>query len=137
MRTALWLLLLLAGLLCACCLLGGCAKKFRGDDAKMMEAAKIVSQAIDNYHRDNAAWPETLDQTEAYLPGAVAWPVNPYNRKALADTGSPDFDPATSVGMVFYQRIYRDGEQTSYMLHVFGAKGSLYIIGNTAMGAKE
>jgi hypothetical protein len=121
----------------ACCLIAGCAKKFHGDDLKMMRAAKVLATAIDNYHSDNATWPDTLEQVRASLPAGTPWPVNPYDGKELADTGSPDFDPATSVGMVYYQRTFRDEEQSSYMLHVFGTSGKLYIIGNTAMGAKE
>ena len=54
-----------------------------------------------------------------------------------ADTGSPDFDKATSVGMVYYQPFYRNEMIVNYQLHVFGKNGKLYIIGNTAFGLKE
>jgi hypothetical protein len=123
--------------LLACCLSTACAKQFYGQDREMMAAAKTLAKAINDYHSDIASWPETLDQVRANLPAGTPWPVNPYDGKELADTGSPDFDPATSVGMVYYQRMIRNDEQVSYMLHVFGQKGKLFIFGNTAMGAKE
>lgn len=118
--------------------LAGCPpRQFRGDEREMMQAAKIVAAAIDNYHSDTAEWPDSLEQAKSYLPPDTAWPVNPYNGAPLADTGSPEFDPQKSVGMVYYQKMSRDGELVSYQLHVFGARGKLYIIGNTAVGLKE
>ncbi len=119
-------------------LLAGCPpRQFRGHDREMMHAAKIVAAAIDNYHADTAEWPDNLEQAKGYLPLDTAWPVNPYNGAPLADTLSPDFDAQQSVGMVYYQKMLRDGQLVSYQLHVFGEKGKLYIIGNTAVGPKE
>ncbi len=120
-----------------CLALASCAKKFKGDDAKMMHAAKVVAEAVNQYHQDNAQWPETLDQVQGYLPAETPWPTNPYNGQPLADTGNPDFDPNTSVGMVYYQRTFRNEEQSNYMLHVFGANSKLYVLGGSAAGLKE
>jgi hypothetical protein len=119
-------------------LMAGCPpRQFHGNDRQMMHAAKIVAAAIDNYHADTAEWPDSLEQAKGYLPPDTAWPTNPYNGQPLADTFSPKFDPAKSVGMVYYQKMLRDGQLVSYQLHVFGERDKLYIIGNTAVGPKE
>jgi hypothetical protein len=119
-------------------LIAGCPpRQFHGHDREMMHAAKIVAAAIDNYHADTADWPESLEQAKAYLPADTLWPNNPYNGLPLADTGSREFDPQKSVGMVYYEKLYRDEQLVNYQLHIFGEHGKLYIIGNTAMGPKE
>ena len=122
-------------LLCLLPLLTGCPpKRFNGKDAEMMAAAKAIAKAINAYQGDYAEWPVSLDLAKPYLPD---WPVNPYDGKPIGDTGSPDFDPAISVGMVYYQKLYRGEQLVNYQLHVFGEKGKLYIIGATALGPKE
>ena len=73
----------------------------------MMEAAKAVGAALRDYERDNAGLPDSLAQVHSYLPD---WPVNPYNYQPVVDTGKPDFDPATSVGNVYYRKFYRDDD---------------------------
>ena len=129
-----FLLLLLALLsLAAACAPG----QFTGKDAEMMAAARIISNAVNSYHSDTAEWPESLALAESYLPPGTTWPVNPYNGKEIGDTGSPDFDPDTSVGMVYLQKMYRDGQLVNCQLHVFGERGTLYIISNTAFGVKK
>ncbi len=119
-------------------LLTGCPpRQFHGDDRLMMHAAMQVQQAIDNYHSELVEWPETLDEARPYHTPGEPWPTNPYNLKELADTGSKEFDPATSVGMVYYERVFRDDRQVSFQLHVFGDKDKLYIFGNYAVGSRE
>lgn len=119
-------------------MLAGCPpRQLHGNDREMMRAAKIVAAAIDNYHADTAEWPDSLEQAKSYMPPDTAWPVNPYNGAPLADTGSPEFDPQKSVGMVYYQKMLREDQLVNYQLHVFGERGKLYIIGNTAVGPKE
>ena len=102
----------------------------------MMGAAKQISRLVNEYHSDSAEWPESLDDVKWYLPASVKWPVNPYNGEPVADTGSRDFDPETSVGMLYYEKIYRGEMLVNVQIHVFGEKGKLYIIGNTALGPK-
>jgi len=129
---------LMAMLALAILLIAGCPpRKFTGKDAEMMAAAKTVAKLIDEYFREGFEYPETFDELKVLLPPNKPWPVNPYNGKPLADTGSRDFDPETSVGMVYYERIFRDEQMVNYNLHVFGERGKLYIIGNTAIGVKE
>jgi hypothetical protein len=119
-------------------LIAGCPpRQFHGKDREMMHAAKIVAEAINNYHADTADWPDSLEQAKAYLPPNEPWPNDPYNGAPLADTGSREFDAQKSVGMVYYEKLYRDEQLVSYQLHVFGDRGKLYIIGNTAVGPKE
>lgn len=119
-------------------LVAGCLPRhFKGDDAEMMRAAKIVADAVNNYHSDTSEWPESLDEAKPYIAPSTPWPTNPYDGKPIADTGSSQFDPTTSVGMVYYEKIYRDDRMVNYQLHVFGRRGKLYIIGNTALGVKE
>jgi len=116
----------------------GCYKReLAGDDALMVERARAIGLAINTYHQDTAEWPETIRAAEPYLQAGTSWPDNPYNSKPIEDTGSPDFDPATSVGMVYYEKFYRDDQLMNYQLHVFGKKGTLHIFGNSAFGAKE
>jgi len=110
---------------------------FRGNDLLQMRAAKSIALAIDDYYADTSNYPDALTDVKSYFGAEGGWPVNPYDGKPIADTGSPGFDPATSVGMVYYQKMYRDEMLINYQLHVFGAKGKLYIIGNTAAGLKE
>ncbi|MEP0813462.1 MAG: hypothetical protein HRF49_02195 [bacterium] len=111
--------------------------EFVGKDYEMMKGAKRISRLIDEYFRDVAEYPESLEQVKQYLLPNEKWPENPYTKKPIADTGSRNFDPAASVGMVYYERIFRDEQQVNYNLHVFGDRGKLYIIGNTAFGQKE
>ncbi len=128
-------LLLLVILTCA-----GCAKKtiqnFQGDDLKMVEAAQVLVVAINSYHSDTADWPENLADVREKLPPMTSWPVNPYNGNEISDTGTAEFDPATSIGNVFYEKFRREDQIMNYRLHVFGDKGKLMIFGNTAFGAE-
>jgi hypothetical protein len=125
-------------MLCAVLLLTACPpREFHGKDFEMMRAAKLINEAIIACHTETSEWPDTLEQAKSYMPSKAAWPVNPYNGKHIADTFSPDFDPAKSVGMVYYQKLTRDEQVVNYQLHIFGDKGKLYIIGNTAVGMKE
>jgi hypothetical protein len=131
-------LLLVLAVLCGILLLAGCQRaKFYGKDREMMHAAKLLAEAIDTYFRENSEYPDKLREVEPYLPAGTSWPVNPYNGKPIEDTGSIDFDPATSVGNVGYERVWRDEQQTTYQLHVYGEHGRLYVIGNTAVRLKE
>lgn len=116
----------------------GCGpKKFKGKDLEMMQRVHIITDAISNYQLANAELPDSLEVIRAHVPPGEHWPVNPYNNKEIADTGSPKFDPNTSVGMVYYQKFYRDDVVVNYQLHVFGEKGKLKILGYTAFGVKE
>lgn len=124
-------------LICGCVLISGCAKKFAGDDAKMMQSAKLIAQAINDYHSDYAQWPEKIEQASECLPAGTPWPVNPYDGKPIRDTGSPDFDEATSVGMVYYQRTFRNEVQTNFLLHVYGTNGELGVISLASLGKKK
>lgn len=118
--------------------LNGCpSSEPKGKDAEMLTAAKQVAKLIDEYYREFAEYPETISQVRPLLPPAVKWPVNPYNGDEITDTGSREFDPANSPGNIFYEKIYRDEQMVNYQLHIFGEKGKIYILGNTAMGAKE
>ena len=118
--------------------LASCHRKhLTGDDLEMFERAKVIGLAINTYHQDTAEWPERLRDAGGYLPAGTAWPTNPYNGQPIEDTGSREFDPQASVGMVFYEKFYRDEQILNYQLHVFGSQGKLHIFGNTAFGAKE
>jgi len=137
-RMALPTLLLAAVALGSMLLLAGCQRaKFYGKDREMMHAAKLIAGAIDTYFREYSEYPDKLREVEPYLPPGETWPVNPYNGKPIEDTCSIDFDPATSVGMVAYERVWRDDQQTTYQLHVYGEHGRLYVIGNTIVRLKE
>jgi hypothetical protein len=130
--------LLAAATLGGMLVLTGCQRaKFYGKDREMMHAAKVISEAINECYRANSEYPDKLREAEPYLAPGETWPVNPYNGKPIEDTGSMTFDPATSVGMVGYERIWRDEQQTTYQLHVYSEKGKLYVIGNTAVRLKE
>ena len=133
-RMILLLLLLLAILLLA---LFGPWRRLSGSDAEMVERARLIGEAVNAYHRDTAEWPERLRDAGGYLPAGTAWPVNPYNGQPIEDTGSREFDPQASVGMVFYEKFYRDEQLMNYQLHVFGDAGKLRIFGNSAFGVKE
>lgn len=133
---------MLAILLCGALtvlLLTGCAKQpnFQGDDLKMVQAAAVVKKAINNYRFETAELPEEISWCQEYLPAGEKWPVNPFNGNELADTKSPDFDAATSIGNVYYQKFYRNEILVGFQLHVFGDKGKLHIFGNTVFGLKE
>lgn len=118
--------------------LAGCPpRQPTGKDAEMMVAARQISRLIDEYFREFAEYPETVEQARPMLPPAVKWPVNPYNGAEITDTGSRDFNPEISPGNIFYEKIYRDEQLVNYQIHIFGEKGKIYILGNTAMGAKE
>ena len=134
-------LLVLGVLLTAGCLglhtKGDPLDKFHGKDRQMMEAAKRIEKMINNYHVETAEWPENLAATATCMTPGETWPDDPYNGKPITDTGSPDFVKGESEGMVYYQKISRNDMVVSYMLHVYGQKGKLYIIGNSAFGAKE
>lgn len=130
--------ILLPLLISATTLVAGCPKqKFEGDDAVMMQKAKVLANAINEYHRATAEWPSSLRSVQSYLPPGESWPANPYDGKPIEDTGSPEFDPATSVGMVYFQPMKRNDMIVNVQLHVFGEADKLYIISNTAMGLKE
>ncbi|MCC7477293.1 hypothetical protein IT575_02445 [bacterium] len=120
--------------------LGGCAKKtiqnFKGNDRTMVEEAQVLVVAINSYHSDTADWPENLADVREKLPPGAVWPVNPYNGNEITDTGSATFDPAGSVGNVFYEKFRREDQIMNYRLHVFGDKGTLMIFGNSAFGAE-
>lgn len=118
--------------------LAGCHQaRFTGDDAEMMRCAKLIAGAIDTYFRENGEYPDKLRQVEPFLPPGVSWPANPYTGQPIEDTGSLTFDPTASVGQVAYERIWRDEQQVTYQLHVYGDRGRLYVIGNTAVRLKE
>ncbi len=110
---------------------------FTGKDAEMMKAAKQIAGFIDEQFSDSTEYPGSLAELRQMLPANKVWPINPYNGTEISDTGSRDFDSSKSVGMVYYEKTFRDEQQVNYNLHVFGDKGKLYIIGNTAMGVKE
>lgn len=115
----------------------GCYKReLTGDDAVMVERARAIMLAVNTFHQDNAEWPDTLREAERCLKAGTSWPLNPYSGRPIEDTGSPDFDPAESVGMVYYEKFFRDELLMNYRLHVFGDKGKLHIFGNSAFGAK-
>jgi len=138
MRSYMFYFAAAASLIIAVLLGTGCYKRdLTGDDALMVERAGTIGLAINTYHQSTAEWPETIRAAAAYLQLGTSWPDNPYNGKPIEDCGSPDFDPATSVGMVYYEKFYRDEQLMNYQLHVFGAKGKLHIYGNSAFGAKE
>jgi hypothetical protein len=103
----------------------------------MVERVKQIGLAVNTYHQETAEWPESLREAEGCLAAGISWPVNPYNNQPIEDTGSPSFDPATSVGMVYYEKFYREDQLMNYQLHVFGDKGVLHVFGNTAFGAKR
>jgi hypothetical protein len=128
-------LLLLTLLICA-----GCPHKtlkdFHGDDKTMVEAAKQIEQAINAYHADTADWPPDIRAAEKYLPPGTGWPDNPYTHTPISDNGSATFDPAKSVGTVYYEKFVRDDQVMNYQLYVFGKTGQLMIFGNSAFGAQ-
>ena len=112
-------------------------KKFKGQDAEMMGAAKRIAGLVNEYFRDIAEYPETIAQLRPLLPPGVPWPQNPYRGGDVIDTRNREFDPEKSPGNIYYEKIFRDEQMVNYQIHVFGEKGKLYIIGNTAVGPKE
>ena len=93
-------------------------------DEKMRGQAALLEKAVMRYHADEADYPAELEQASPYFPVAGQWPTEPYNGQRIADTGTDEFDPSGSVGMVHYMRIETDGE-TGYRLTVFGRDGIL------------
>ena len=128
----------LALLVAALC--SGCyhktVKDFQGDDKVMVEGARQIMLAINGYHSDTSDWPPDIRAAEKYLTPGTPWPVNPYTNTPIEDCGSATFDPAKSVGMVYYEKYIRDDQIANYRLHVFGKSGPLTIFGNSAFGAE-
>lgn len=98
---------------------------FKGDDAVMLDRVRDIGVALNQYHSDNAEWPQTLAEVAGSFPPGVSWPLNPYTNTPIADTGSLAFDPAKSPGMLCYEKILRDEQIESFALHVFGQRGEL------------
>ena len=105
-----------------------CAYGPIGNDDRMLDAARQIHMTIIEYQLLNKHWPETLDQINMDASSTLDWPVNPYNHTPIADTGSPDFDKKTSVGMVHYELVRVDGKVAGFTLYVFGNKGLLTTI---------
>lgn len=124
------LLLLLAVLACTGCPAKRHLSSFKGDDAVMLDRVRDIGIAINKCQMETAEWPQTLREVDAYLEPGVVWPLNPYTNQPIADCGGPDFDPAKSVGNVFYMKHIRDDQVTNYSLYVFGRKGLLVVLGN-------
>jgi hypothetical protein len=96
----------------------------------------LIRNAVDAYRGDTSDFPEEIRQAERFLPLGATWPVNPYNGKPIEDTHSPDFDPAKSVGNVYYEVFSREEQVVGCRIHVFGDKGKLTILDHTAFGAQ-
>lgn len=126
--------------LTAALLLSACPHRTRdnfvGDDRKMVDAANEIMLAINAYHVETSDWPDKIRDAAANLPPGTSWPVNPYNGAEIADTGKAAFDPATSVGNVYYEKFMREDQVVNYRLHVFGKDRELMIFGNSAFGAE-
>jgi len=105
-------------------------RSFKGNDAVMLDRVRDIGLAINKCQEETAEWPQTLREVEAYLEPGLRWPDNPYTSQPIKDSGSPDFDPATSVGNVFYMKHYREEQISNYSLYVFGDKGLLVVLGN-------
>jgi hypothetical protein len=117
-----------------------CPKKqtshFKGADRQMVYGALAIRLAINAYRADTAELPPDIRAAERYLPPGTPWPVNPYNSQPIEDNRSAEFDPARSVGTVYYEVYFRDEQASGYRLHVFGDKGRLMIFDNSAFGAQ-
>jgi hypothetical protein len=132
LRVTLSLCLLLA---CSACFHKTVAN-FKGDDKLMVDGAKRIMLAINAYHTDTSDWPADIRSAEKYLAAGTSWPENPYTHAPIEDSGSADFDPAKSIGTVYYEKYVRDEQIANYRLHVFGRSGRLMIFGNSAFGAE-
>jgi hypothetical protein len=123
-----------------CLLATACAKKttasFTGDDKLMVDGAKQIRLAIEAYHTETSDYPDSIRAAESHLTPGTQWPANPYTQQPIADNGSSEFDPAKSVGTVYYERYSRDDQVVGYRLHVFGKTGRLMIFDNSAFGAQ-
>ncbi|MDQ3023764.1 MAG: hypothetical protein M3R04_05175 [bacterium] len=132
-----------------CCLLiilvavalfgAGCPKKttesFKGKNRDMVEAAQQIRVAIITYHAETSEYPSDIRSAESHLGTGVTWPNNPYNGQPIRDNFGHEFDPAKSVGTVYYEIFTRDEQIAGYRLHVYGDKGRLMIFDNSAFGA--
>jgi hypothetical protein len=101
------------------------------DDLVMLRGAQLISDAIRAYQRDTAELPGAIRDAEPYLLRGETWPVNPYTKQPIEEVNSAEFDPAASVGKLYYEKFARDGVVTNYRLHVFGRTGKLTILQNT------
>lgn len=97
-------------------------------DDMMRDEDESVYKAVMIYYAMDKQWPESLEQVREDPDSLYPWPVNPYNHKPIADTGSPDFNRATSVGMVHYVPVMKDGKQVGFKLHVFGRTGEIDVL---------
>jgi hypothetical protein len=101
------------------------------DDLAMLRGAQLIADALRAYQRETAEWPATIREAEPFLLRGEVWPVNPYDGQPVVEAASAQFDPAASVGKVFYEKFVRDGVVINYRLHVFGKTGVLKILDNT------
>jgi hypothetical protein len=101
------------------------------DDLEMLRGALLISDALRACQRETAEWPATIREAEPFLLRGEVWPVNPYTKQPVEEAASAAFDPAASVGKVYYEKFARDGVVVNYRLHVFGKTGLLTILDNT------
>jgi hypothetical protein len=93
-------------------------------DRSMGIQATEIEKAIQRYYSEELDYPDNLDDVSTYLSVTDIWPREPYNGEIIRDTGSPEFDPATSVGMVHYEH-FESNDKSGYKLILFGRKGIL------------
>lgn len=96
-------------------------------DEEMLARAELIQRAVMLYHADNAEYPSSLDEVVQYFPTDGEWPEEPYTFQPMHDTGSPVFDPATSAGMIHYEKIELTGK-TGYRIYVFGRADVLEVL---------
>ena len=93
-------------------------------DMKLRVQAAQIEKAVMRYHADEADYPDNLEQVTQYFPVSGVWPLEPYHGQSMRDTGTDEFDPQDSVGMVHYVRLDVEGK-TGYRITVFGREGIL------------
>ena len=134
------MLRIIGALLCVLLLCCACPKRdvksFEGNDRLMVEGAGVIAQAINTYHVDTGEWPESIQAAQSHFPPGTNWPQNPWTGGPIEDSGSSEFIPGKSEGTVYYEKFVRDDQIMNYRMHIFGDKGRLTILGNTAFGAE-
>lgn len=93
-------------------------------DRSMGIQATEIEKAVQRYFSEELDYPDDLDQVTDYVSVSGVWPHEPYSGRLIEDTGSADFDPENSVGMVHYEHL-ETNDMSGYRLTVFGRRGVL------------
>jgi hypothetical protein len=116
---------LLPAIIALCLLLAflpGCGKKRTPDEELTLQR---VRDAIMPFI---LAYPEShfqfAESTEEMLRAGLVLPINPYTGETMVDTGSSEFDKATSPGN-FHYAVVKDpsGQTVNFSVYVWGERG--------------